>query len=53
MFLEEALEVLRRVLPDDHPDVDGCRAVIAPNVSFAVMCPVSGGHMHIIASILR
>ena len=53
-FFQEALEVKRRVLPDNDPDIGGYReAVIASYVSFAIMCLVSGHHMHIIAFTLR
>jgi hypothetical protein len=54
IFLERALEVLRRVLPENDPDIGGYEACfIAPNVSYGIMCFVSGGHMHGIAAILR
>ena len=52
-FSQQALEVLRRVLPDNDPDIGGYQTVIAPNAFYAIICLVSGHHVHTVADILR
>jgi hypothetical protein len=55
-FFQQALEVLRRALPENDPDIGGYQAVTVPNAFYpivTIICLASGRHMHAIAAILR